>query len=274
MRREPENQFSLTRAASTTSGRARKQFLISPTPVPPTQLLTLVLIAGVCLSTPHAPASASGPEGSHTGAPGETTCTACHTPVVARAGSISLSGVPLAYNPGVTYPLTVTVNDTGNKFGFQLAALTSAGAQAGAFVDTTTNTQQVPGTVLGNPRQYIEHNFWFAATATKSWKFNWTAPGSSAGPVSFYLAGLRADNTAATNNDTTYSTTQTSLDHLQVAIARSGPNVVLTWTGGKLQYVDKLANGGTVWTNVPGSPTSPYTTNALQARRFYRAAYP
>ena len=240
----------------------------------PSQLLALVLIAGACLSPSHAPASASGPEPAHTGAPGETTCTACHTPPVVRAGSISVSGLPPAYNPGVTYPLTVTVNDTGNKFGFQLAALTSSGAQAGAFVDTTTNTQQLSTTVLGNLRQYIEHNFWFAATATNSWKFNWTAPPAAVGPVNFYLAGIRADNTGDTNFDATYTSLKTSLDHLSVAMLHSGTNVVLTWTGGKLQYVDKLVGSGTVWTNVSGDPTSPYTTNTLQARRFYRAAFP
>ena len=245
----------------------------TPHPQPP-QLLTLVLIAGVCFSPSRAPGSASGPDPARTGAPGETTCIACHTPPVVRAGSISLNGVPPAYNPGVIYPLTVTVNDAGTRFGFQLAALTSSGAQAGTWVNTTTNTQLTSTTVLGNVRQYIEHNFWFASTATNSWKFNWTAPGSYVGPVNFYLAGIRADNNSATNNDTVYSSTKTSLDHLRIAIARSGTNVVLSWTGGTLQYVDKLVAGGTVWTNVPGNPTNSYTTNTLQARRFYRTAFP
>ena len=237
------------------------------------QTLALVLLVGVCLSAQRASASASGPDPGRTGAPGETTCSACHTPQVVRAGSISLNGVPPAYNPGVTYPLTVTVNDTGNKFGFQLAALTSSGAQAGTWVNVNTNTQLTSSNVFGNVRNYIEHNFWFASTASPTWKFSWTAPGSYVGPVNFYLAGIRADNNSATNNDTVYTTTRTSLDHLRVALARSGANITLTWTGGTLQYVDRLVPNGTVWTNVPGNPTSPYTTNALQARRFYRTAY-
>ena len=61
-----------------------------------------------------------------------------------------------------------------------------------------------------------------------------------------------------------------------IAVARSGTNVMLSWTGGTLQYVDTLAgNGsGTIWTDVPGNPTSPYTTYKLQARQFYRTAFP
>jgi hypothetical protein len=239
-----------------------------------TQLLTFTLITGVCLSPLRIPASASGPEPGRTGAPGETTCVACHTPVVARAGSISLSGVPPAYNPNVTYPLTVTVNDSGTKFGFQLAALTASGASAGTFVNTTTNTQFTSTNVLGNVRNYIEHNFWFASTASPTWTFNWIAPGSYVGPINFYLAGIRADGNALTNNDTVYTNYVRSLDHLRVALARAGTNITLSWTGGRLQYVDKLIPGGTVWTNVPGNPTSPYTTNTLQARRFYRTAFP
>ena len=143
-------------------------------------------------------------------------------------------------------------------------------------MNTTTNTQQTSTTILGNVRQYIEHNFWLAATTTNSWRFNWTAPGAYLGPVNFYLAGIRADFNSATNNDTVYTNLKTSLDHLRVAIARSGTNVVLSWTGGTLQYVDTLVGNGsaTIWTNVPGNPTSPYTTNKLQARRFYRTAFP
>src|SRR5262249_5117285 len=118
----------------------------------PSQLLTFALIANLCLSPTLAPASAFGPDPGHTGAPGEPTGTACHTPTVARGGAILVSGVPPAYNPGVTYPLTVTMSGPVSKFGFQLTAVTGAGAQAGTFVNTTTNTQILSTNMLGNSR--------------------------------------------------------------------------------------------------------------------------
>jgi hypothetical protein len=193
-----------------------------------------------------------------------------------RAGSVTLSGVPDAYYPGTTYGITVNLNDTGSRFGFQLTAITSSGAQAGALLNTTTNTQLRTNTVLGNSRQYIEQNFWNASSSTNKWTFNWTAPGSLVSPVRFYVSAVRGDNLFTTNNDTVYTNLKTSLDRLRVAIARSGTNVTLSWTGGTLQYVDAfVGNGsGTIWTNVTGNPTSPYTTNTFRARRFYRTAYP
>jgi len=196
----------------------------------------------------------------------------CHTPPVTRAGSLSFSGVPTVYSPSTTYPLTVTINDTGSRFGFELTAINSLGAQAGTLLNTTTNTQLKTNIVSGNTRQYIEQNFWLASSAAATWTFNWKAPAASVGPINFYGAAVRGDNMFTTNNDTVYTNMRTSLDRLRVAIARSGTNFVLSWTGGNLQYVDKLP--ATIWTNVPGNPSSPYTAPASQARRFYRTALP
>jgi hypothetical protein len=238
------------------------------------QKLALVLSAGVCLGPSRALAYSGGPDAGYTGAPGELNCVNCHTPPVARAGSVSLTGVPPVYKPGVTYGLTVTLNDTGNRRGFELTALNSSGAQAGNFASTSVNTQLPTFTTnaIANTRQYVSHTF--ASSTSNSWRFNWTAPNSAIGPVRFYLAGLRGDGLLTTTGDTTYTNLVTSLDNLRVAIARSGTNITLTWTGGTLQYVDRLVPNNTIWTNVPGNPTSPYTTNALQARRFYRTAFP
>lgn len=238
------------------------------------QLLALILIASASFCAPRTPAYSGGPDAGYTGAPGELTCVNCHTPPVVRVGSISLSGVPPAYKPGVTYGLTVTMNDSGSRLGFELTAINNSGTQAGNFVNTSANTQSPTFTTnaVANTRQYVSHTF--ASSTSTSWQFNWTAPNPAIGPVRFYLAGLRGDGLLTTTGDTVYTNLVTSLDHLNVAMSRSGTNVVLTWTGGKLQYVDKLVNGATVWTNVPGNPTSPYTTNALLARRFYRTTWP
>lgn len=246
---------------------------MKPKPAQSSQLLPLLLTAACCFLAPRAMAYSGGPDAAYTGAPGEANCITCHTPPAALAGSVSLSGVPPAYKPGFTYPLTVTVNGGGSRFGFELTAINNSGNQAGTFGNPTLNTQFATFTTnaVGNTRQYVSHSF--LGSSTNSWRLNWTAPNPAVSPVRFSVVGLRTDNLLTTTGDATYTNLVTSLDALRVAILRAGTNIVLTWTGGTLQSVDRLVAGGTVWTNVPGNPTSPYTTNPLQARRFYRTFY-
>jgi hypothetical protein len=151
-----------------------------------------------------ASASSSGPEPGHTGAPGELTCTACHTPPGTQAGSVSLTGVPVFYTPGTSYGLTVAVNASGSRFGFELTAIDDMGRNAGTLA-TTANTQSKSTNILGNSRTYIEQNF--ASSSGSSWTFNWMAPASPVGPVTFYVSGLRGNNDFnQTIGDTTYNT--------------------------------------------------------------------
>ena len=53
---------------------------------------------------------------SHTGAPGEANCTACHTsfPVNSGTGGVTITGLPANYRPGQVVPITVTVSQDGN----------------------------------------------------------------------------------------------------------------------------------------------------------------
>jgi hypothetical protein len=47
--------------------------------------------------------------------------------------------------------------------------------------------------------------------------------------------------------------------------------VTISWTGGGvLQATDDLLNSATGWQDVPGNPSSPFTTTATAAKRFYR----
>src|ERR671912_206053 len=54
-------------------------------------------------------ASASGPSPSHTSAPGEANCTACHSdfPVNSGTGNVTITGVPKNYLPNQQIPVTV-----------------------------------------------------------------------------------------------------------------------------------------------------------------------
>ncbi len=188
-------------------------------------LKLIVLSAGVFLAvfglsnfsakSGKALASASGPSPSHTNAPREDNCTACHTSfqVNSGAGGISISKLPINYLPNQQIPVTVTVNQADAViFGFQLTAIDGAGKKVGAYTipaQTATQMQLKNGIVDGNQRQYIEHTIDGVAPTrfgTKSWTFMWNAPAQRAGKVNFYAAGNAANSDGTTSGDYIYTT--------------------------------------------------------------------
>jgi hypothetical protein len=53
-------------------------------------------------------------------------------------------------------------------------------------------------------------------------------------------------------------------------VSRNGGQVTISWTGGGvLQEATQLTNGATVWTDVPGNPSSPYTFTPTGQMKFY-----
>ena len=144
-------------------------------------------------------ASASGPSPSFTGAPGENSCTACHSdfPVNTGGGSVTITGIPHDYLPGQQVNVTVTTTHANATYwGFQMTAIDAEGRQAGTFTVPTAfppKTQVLNGLVAGNTRQYVEHTtdglFTNGVFNSNSWTFTWTAPAQRVGRVGFYAAG-------------------------------------------------------------------------------------
>src|SRR5437762_11875407 len=138
---------------------------------------------------------------------GQTCATSgCHTgnPVNAAGGSVTISGLPTGtgWTPGQTYPLSVTIQRSGQRiFGFQLSAVfDSTNQQAGTLTagngrvqiicgrgTAATADQQVSCATAG-AIQYAEHSN--AQLQSSTYLVNWTAPASaSVGIVRFNLAG-------------------------------------------------------------------------------------
>ena len=165
-------------------------------------------------------ASAGGPSPSHTNAPGEANCTACHSdfPVNSGTGSVSITGIPANYLPN--QPIAVTVRTSQADavvFGFQLTVLDTRGQKIGAFTLPTQmpqRTQLVAGLVDNIQRDYVEHTvdgiipsqFGF-----NTWTFTWTAPNRRVGKVSFYAAGNAANSDNGTSGDYIYTKSAASL---------------------------------------------------------------
>jgi len=127
----------------------------------------------------------------------------CHAgnPVNLTGGSVTLAGLPGAWVPGQTYPLTVMVQRTGQvRFGFQLSAVIDAtNQQAGTLARGTSNVQVITDAGI----QYAEHN---NANNINTFTVNWTAPSSaSVGTVRFNLAGNAANGDFNNTGDFIYT---------------------------------------------------------------------
>lgn len=164
-------------------------------------------------------ASVAGPSPSHTNAPGEANCTACHTdfPPNSGTGNVLISGIPANYLPGQQVPVTVTVNQMdGVRFGFQLTAVDSLGRRAGDLTFPTMEPQPLQvvfGQVGPNKRHYIEHTIDGVTPTmfgTKSWTFTWTAPAARVGKIGFYAAGNAANSDGSPSGDFIYTTSNAS----------------------------------------------------------------
>src|SRR5712691_8761876 len=148
-------------------------------------------------------AFSTGPPGAVTGAPGAFgTCANCHFGP-APNGQFTISA-PQTYMPGQTYQITVTHTNsdaTRQRWGFELTAL-SSGTKAGELQNLSAFTQILNNEGPNANRQYIEHNSggtFPGQTGGASWTFNWVAPATDAGAVTFYAAGNQANNDGNTS---------------------------------------------------------------------------
>jgi hypothetical protein len=183
-------------------------------------LLAAVGFYGYSAEFQKVSASATGPTPSHTGAPGEANCTACHGdfPVNSGPGNLIISGLPANYRPNQQIPVTVTINEQNAvTFGFQLTALDSLGRKVGTFTlpaQTPPELQIVQGLVNGEPRDYVEHTVNGVIPTefdTKSWSFTFTAPPERVGKISFYAAGNAANSDGVPSGDHIYTISAATL---------------------------------------------------------------
>ncbi|MFB6306900.1 MAG: choice-of-anchor V domain-containing protein, partial [Flavobacteriales bacterium] len=141
-----------------------------------------------------------------TGSPGDggTTCAkgGCHTgvSVTSKNGWIT-SNIPAAgYKPDSTYTITAkAINVGGSKFGFELTVEdTNKNHQGNLIVTNSTTT-----TLTGPNNNYIAHTSnGTSGNDSLSWSFEWKAPSSKKGEITFYAAFNLADGNNISSNDT------------------------------------------------------------------------
>ena len=153
----------------------------------------------------------SGPPAGYTGSPGDgQSCTACHSATNNYSPQVTLThNIPAeGYTPGATYQLTLSVSSASNKHGFQLTAENANNQRQGTFQSTSNYTQ-----TTGN-NQYIEHTS--NGTSRTSWTFNWTAPSTGGGDITFYAA-VNATNGDNNSTGDTPVTFQQSIHQVGIA---------------------------------------------------------
>jgi len=177
------------------------------------QLLIGLTIGALGAATAFA--HAAGPDPGLSGAPGDSTCVACHggSPNTGP-GKVSLAFANgLTYTAGQTQVVTVTVEDpSARRWGFEASprlASDAANSGAGTLATVDGNTQLLPnrGTV-----QWICHTIAGTRKGTTgpvSFQFNWTAPASDVGDVTFYVAANAANGNGAPTGDLIYTTQAT-----------------------------------------------------------------
>lgn len=206
---------------------------------------------------------AEGPPPGHTGAPGdpaEQTCTVCHFD---NGGPGVLTIVaPPNYIPGQTYQIQVqhaTTDMTRMRWGFQMTSLDGSNTAAGTFTDTSGFTQ----TDFGNLRFYVEHTetgTFPGTTGGASWTFDWTAPATDVGPVTFYAAGNEANNDNTFDGDQIYTTTTTAQpagSSTPTSTPTATPAISETPTETPTPSNTPSIAGTITYGNAIGSPTAP-----------------
>ncbi len=153
----------------------------------------------------------------HTGAPGEVHCatSGCHSGTINSGPgttTFEIDGGATTYIPGENYTVTVDMaEDTIDKFGFQVIALKDNG---NTFVGTytltdPTNTRLINGS---GGKKYIGSTPCGSdadPVGSLGWTFDWTAPATNEGDITFYLASLATNHNHSTSGDNTYTQTLT-----------------------------------------------------------------
>jgi len=116
----------------------------------------------------------------------------CHGPTASSNVTVTLTGLPAKFTPGVTYHLTVNVSGgpaPGPKAagGFDLAA--TAGTFKAPAGSTTVQVIYMEATQTAN------------GSSLRHWDVDWVAPVGGFGSVRFYLAGLSANGDGKTKGD-------------------------------------------------------------------------
>ena len=139
-----------------------------------------------------------------TGAPGEGTCVQCHAGSVMAGANQNILKVldggneVTAYMPGVTYQVSLSLATGNVKEGFGSTALLTNNTAAGSVPNTGMIGTKVS---TSGGRNYITHKSGSSNEGNISWDWDWIAPSTESGPVTFYVASNKANGNNLSSGD-------------------------------------------------------------------------
>ena len=139
---------------------------------------------------------------------GNLDCNDCHMDGASsqfsqvRPGMIT-SDIPVdGYVAGNTYTITATVIQSGHTmFGFEISPQNPSGTLLGTLI-ASAETQ-----LVGSSKYITHKGSSISGTGSKTWTFQWTAPATGLGPVTFYGAFNVCDNDGSDAGDSVYTST-------------------------------------------------------------------
>ncbi|MBL7935501.1 MAG: T9SS type A sorting domain-containing protein [Bacteroidia bacterium] len=145
--------------------------------------------------------------GDHSGAPGETNCSGCHSsPVNPNVPDLhfEFENSVTQYQLDSSYLVHIKIKRSGHsKFGFVCSALDTTNTSVGTF--SLINVAATRTYTLGG-RRYISHSPCGADSQDSAiWTYKWKAPSLNAGKVKIYMSMLVANHNEALTGDTTYT---------------------------------------------------------------------
>ena len=153
---------------------------------------------------------ANNPPNGRTGAPGENTCAtaSCHSSYDLNSGpgDLSISG-PITYTPYeiLTFVINITHNDQ-ERWGFELCARDIELDQAGNIIIIDESiTQSSVSSGITYLKQTNSGTF-DGQLDNAHWEFQWQAPNSDIGEVTFYFTGNAANGNNNRLGDYIYAT--------------------------------------------------------------------
>lgn len=145
--------------------------------------------------------------GDHSGAPGETNCSGCHSsPVNPDLPMLHFeveSGAS-QYKPDSTYLIHLKIKRKGHdKFGFVCTSLDPGNIAAGTFSLINNVTTRL---FTSGGRKYVSHTPCGADNQDSiAWTYQWKAPSSDKGKIKIYMSMLVSNHDQALTGDTTYT---------------------------------------------------------------------
>ena len=180
------------------------------------KLVLLVISSAIVFLTMSAERMSDDGKAGYTGSTGELNCTDCHDQFALNSGggSVALTSTNMTswmYDPGVTYHMVLTVSKSSSSlFGLGLEALTSANVNAGTLMITNSALTSIKTkNVNGVSRRNVVHKLDAGqGSGSFAFEFDWVAPATNIGDVTFYFCGNAADGSGDEDGDYIYQGSQ------------------------------------------------------------------